>query len=101
MATAIRAEQLSFVIVGGTDAPGIMLVPDGKGGFKIVKVPGWNPEQMAELGSALSVVAAAARLKNPEVSRNVLNTVGKLVAEELTPTLQRSEQGHTVVIMAH
>ena len=48
---------VSFLIIGGTDAPGIMILPDGHGGYKIVRVPGWNPEQMVELGAALDVLA--------------------------------------------
>ena len=87
---------VSFLIIGGTDAPGIMIVPDGHGGWKIVKVPGWNPEQMVELGSALEVVAAASRLKHPQVSQTILNSVGKLVESEIAPAMKEAG-GHAVV----
>jgi hypothetical protein len=100
---ALKLEQLSFVIVGaGTDAPGWKLVPDGHGGWTIVPVPGWNPEQMVELGSALRVVSAAASLKHPEVSKTILNSVGKLVASELGPAIDAHQAGaHVVVVLAH
>jgi hypothetical protein len=94
--------EVSFLIIGGTDAPGIIIEPDGHGGWKIVRVPGWNPEQMVELGSALEVVAAASRLKHPEVSKTILNSVGKLVASEIAPALDKQAGGRAVVaIMAH
>jgi hypothetical protein len=103
MLAELKQEQLSFLIIGGeTDAGGIRIVSDGKGGFKIIKVPGWNPEQMLELGSAIRVAASAARIKNPEVSRAVLNAVGKLTLSELAPALKSLEDvGHVVVVVAH
>lgn len=90
---------VSYLIIGGTDAPGIMIVPDGHGGYKIVRVPGWNPEQMVELGAALEVVSGAGRLKHPEVSQALLKNVSKLVESELAPAMKEAG-GHTVVVVA-
>jgi hypothetical protein len=84
MAQIPRAkEMMSFIIVGGTDAPGWRLVPDGKGGWKLERVPGWNPEQMLELSSVLEVVSAAGRIKNAQVSKSILNSAAKLASAEI------------------
>jgi hypothetical protein len=89
--------QVSFLIIGGTDAGGIRIVPDGHGGYKIVKVPGWNPEQMVELGHLIDVVSAAGRLKHPEVSQAILKAAGKLITSEITPGLEQGA-GEQVVV---
>jgi hypothetical protein len=91
---------VSFLIIGGTDAPGIMIVPDGHGGYKIVRVPGWNPEQMVELGAALEVVAAAGRLKHPQVSQAILKNVGKLIESEIAPAMKEAGGQAVVAVVA-
>ena len=88
--------QVSFLIMGGTDAGGIRIVPDGHGGYKIVKVPGWNPEQMVELGRLIDVVSAAGRLRHPEVSQAILKAAGKLITAEITPGIEKGAD-HVVV----
>ena len=93
--------QVSFLIIGGTDAGGIRIVPDGHGGWKIVKVPGWNPEQMVELGRLIDVVSAASRLKHPEVQKAVLNAVGKLITAEITPGIEKGAEQVVVVAAGH
>jgi hypothetical protein len=95
------AAQVSFLIAGGTDAPGIRIVPDGHGGWKIVKVPGWNPEQMVELGAALQVVAAGGRLKHADTAQAVLKSAGRLAQSELATALGKdAENAHVVVVFA-
>jgi hypothetical protein len=88
-----------FVVGGGTDAPGFKIVPDGKGGWKIVPVPGWNPEQMLELASALRVSAQAGRLKNARVSRSILNSAMKVAADELGGLMGEQEAGAAAVVL--
>jgi hypothetical protein len=73
----------SITIVGGTDAPGIRIVPDGHGGWKIERVPGWNPEQMVELGNGLAVISAASRLKTAGLAEQAIKAVGGLVEKQL------------------
>ena len=82
MAERILAEVVLFIVGGANDAPGFKIVPDGHGGFKVVPVPGWNPEQALELAAALRVVSAAGRLKHPE-SHAIVNAAAKLVQGEL------------------
>ena len=91
-----------FVVGGGTDAPGFKIVPDGHGGYKVVPVPGWNPEQMIELSAALQVISAATRMKHPEVSRGILNSATKLAATELGGIVGKEAggAGHVVVVVA-
>jgi hypothetical protein len=52
----------------GSDAGGWYIGRDGK----IHRVPGWNPEQMAELSRAVSVIGEAAQLKAPGLSEQIL-----------------------------
>lgn len=73
----------SITIIGGTDAPGIQIVPDGHGGYIIKRVPGWNPEQMADLALGLNVITAASQLKTAELAEQVMKSVGGFVEGQL------------------
>jgi hypothetical protein len=95
----VLRELTLFVVGGGTDAPGFKIVPDGKGGWKVVPVPGWDPEQMLELASALRVSATAGRLKNGRVSRAILNSAMKVAAEELGGVLGQQKGGAAAVVL--
>ena len=75
--------QAAIYITGGTDAPGIVIVPDGHGGYVVKRVPGWNPEQMVELSSALKVLAAASRLKQFDVAKTIVDAAARLAQSEL------------------
>ncbi len=76
-------QQIIFIGQEGSDAGGFRIVPDGKGGWKIEKVPGWNPEGMSEVGAALQVLGRAAVLKNARVSKSILKSAANLANEEL------------------
>ena len=80
---ATKASLSSIIIVGGNDAPGIQLVPDGHGGWKIVRIPGWNPEAMVDLANGLAVISAAAKLRTPDLAQKVINAVGGFVQGQL------------------
>jgi hypothetical protein len=62
----------------GTDAGGWYW--DGQ---KFHRVPGWNPEQLAELSHALTVIRAAGRLKAPGIGEAAAKAVTELVGKEL------------------
>lgn len=94
--------NVSFLLIGGTDAPGIQLVPDGHGGWKIVRVPGWNPEQMVELGAAIEATAAGAHLKEAKASQAILKAAGPLVSAQLEKVLgKQGADANVVVVVAH
>jgi hypothetical protein len=94
--------NVSFLLIGGTDAPGIQIVPDGHGGWKIVRVPGWNPEQMVELGSVIQVVAAAGHIKEAKPSQAILKAAGPLVSAQLDTVLgKEGADAHVVVVVAN
>jgi len=94
---AINQAVASIIIVGGTDGPGIQLVPDGHGGYTIKRIPGWNPEAMAELADSLTVMNAASRLKSPGVAEQVFKSVGQLVQKQLG---EHVGGGNVVVVRA-
>lgn len=73
----------SITIIGGTDAPGIQIVPDGHGGFVLKRLPGWDPELMRELANSLHVVSAASRLKTNGLASAVIKSVGSLIEQQL------------------
>ncbi len=78
------SERLAAIaIIGGTDGPGIQIVSDGHGGIKIVRVPGWNPEAMAELAAGLKVITAASRLKTAGLAEQAIKAVSGLVDKQL------------------
>lgn len=79
----ISERLVAITIVGGTDAPGLQIVPDGHGGWKIKRVPGWNPEAMAELANGLEVITAGSRLKTAGLAEQVIASVGGLVEKQL------------------
>lgn len=63
----------------GTDAPSFYIGPDGK----IHRVPGWNPEAMADLAHALNVIGEAAKLKTPELGEVLVKGAMEFVQKEL------------------
>jgi len=74
----------NIIVIGGkNDAPGFQLVPDGHGGWKIKRIPGWNPEQMADLAHSLEIIGEASQLKTAGVAEQVINSVGALVQKQL------------------
>jgi hypothetical protein len=100
MATAEALREMTIIVVGGAnDAPGFKIVPDGHGGFKIVPVPGWDPQQMLELQQAVKIIAAAGRIKHERISHEILQSATRLVASELRGAIGK-QQGDAPVVIA-
>jgi hypothetical protein len=81
------------IFIGGgglTDAGGIIW-----DGHRFKKVPGWNPEAVLELGSALKVIGAAARLKTPGLAEAAAKSVTEFVNREIGA---HAKEGTVVVI---
>jgi hypothetical protein len=93
-------EQAIIVIGGYTDAPGFKIVSDGHGGFKVVPIPGWNPEVSAELGAALRIVASAAQIKQPEASQAIMTAAAKLATSQIGALAGGGAGQTTVVVVA-
>lgn len=92
--------EVEFLVVGGVnDAPGFKIVSDGHGGFKIVPVPGWNPEASLQLQAALKVLSAAASIKDEKVSTAVINAVGKLAQTEVAKWAGAGSKGASTVVV--
>ncbi len=67
----------------GTDAGGIQIVSDGKGGWIVKRIPGWNPEQFSELSKAVSALKSAATMKTPGLFEKVAASVMPAVEKEV------------------
>jgi hypothetical protein len=63
----------------GSDAGGWYIGSDGK----IHRIPGWNPEAMAELSRAISVIREAGQLKTPGLAEATIKGVMELAQKEL------------------
>jgi hypothetical protein len=72
-----------ITIISGSDAPSIQIVSNGHGGWVVKRVPGWNPESIAELANSLTVVSAASKLKTAGLAEQLINSVGGLVEQQL------------------
>src|SRR4051812_44305225 len=95
----VPLQEQAIIIIGGTDAPGIKLVPDGHGGFRIEKVPGWNPEQSLELSSALRILSSAAKIKQPEASKAIMTAANKLVNQGIAHLAGGQAAGNVVIVV--
>jgi hypothetical protein len=47
----------------------VQIVVDGNGRVHVVRVPGWNPEVMAEITGAVQVIAQSSRIKDPAIQK--------------------------------
>ncbi len=94
---ANKARPMSLMIIGGgTDGGGIVLVPDGHGGYTIKRIPGWNPEAMLDLVNSVSVLKAGARLKTPKLADAVFKSLGGFVNQQLN---EHVGGGNTVLVI--
>jgi hypothetical protein len=72
----------SIIIGGGTDAGGIIITFE-HGKLVIKKIPGWNPEQFAELGAAVNILREATKLKTPGLAEAVAHSVMEFTQKQL------------------
>ena len=75
---------MNIYVIGGTDAGGWYIGPDGK----IHRIPGWNPEAMVELGHALNILREAGQLKTPRLAAAAIKSVSEFVQKELSANLK-------------
>jgi len=62
--------SILFVSLGAfTDAGGIQIVVDANGRVHVVRVPGWEPEVMAEITGAVQLLAQATRIKDAGIRK--------------------------------
>jgi hypothetical protein len=71
--------KIMFIGQVGTDAGGWYIGSDGK----IHRIPGWNPEGMADVAHALNVLRAAAQIKTPGVAEAAIKSVLEFAHKEL------------------
>jgi len=84
----------SIVVGHGTDGGGVIItIENGK--VVIKRIPGWNPEQYVELGSALTIIREAAKLKTPNLSEAAIKSVWDFAQKQLDAHVQ----GDAVVVI--
>jgi hypothetical protein len=71
--------NIYFIGRFGTDAGGWYIGPDGK----IHRIPGWNPEQMADLNHAINILRSAGQLKTPGLADAAIKSVMEFAQKQL------------------
>jgi hypothetical protein len=94
----VAHENVIFVVGGANDAPGFKIVVVN-GHVKVVPVPGWGPEQMRELASALKIAGAAGSIKQPEASSAIMTAAANLAISQIGH-LTGGQAGQTIVVVA-
>lgn len=67
---------------------------------KLVHVPGWAPEALAEVATAARMLSAATALKNPDVVNKVAGVLSDFVDREVSSHTKAGAGATTVVILA-
>jgi hypothetical protein len=80
-----------FIGHPGSDAGGWYLGPDGK----IHRIPGWNPEAMADFSHAINILREAGQLKTPNVAEAAIKSVMGFAQEQFSEHLK---EGGVVVL---
>ena len=71
----------------GNDGPSIQIFVDANGKIHIVRVPGWNPEIMQEITSAVKVISLASQIENQRISEQFLK-LGESVIQSRSREIQ-------------
>lgn len=79
--------RMIFIGRVGSDAGGWFIGADGK----IHPVPGWAPEQFADLSHAVSALRHVSRIKNPEFTRQLASTLHGLLSQELAGHIKEGD----------
>ena len=85
-----------YVVLGhfGSDAGYWYIGADGK----LHHVPGWSPEQLAEVSRAVELIGQAAALKTPGLAERVTGALTDFVQKELTGHVKDSGAGGISVV---
>ena len=84
----------SIIVGGGTDGGGLQITFEN-GHIVIKRIPGWNPEQFAELGAALNVIRQASKLKTPGLAEAAILSVMEFTQKQLG----QHAAGNSVVVV--
>lgn len=72
------------IFIGGTnDAPGFEIYIGADGKLHIRRIPGWNPDSMAELNRAINVIYEATKLRTPGLAEATIRSALEFVLKEL------------------
>jgi hypothetical protein len=79
--------RILFIGQIGTDAGGWYIDANGK----IHRIPGWNPEQMADLSHALQGLRALSQIKTAGIAERSYAAVRDLVAKQVGEHLKEGD----------
>jgi hypothetical protein len=85
----------SITFVGGSDAPGFQLVFTAHG-VKVVRVTGWEIDQLTEIKNALGILQKAGALKTPGLAEKVAAPLAEIVQKQLG---EHMKEGGVIVAM--
>lgn len=83
------------IIIGhiGSDA-GYWEIVNGK----LIHVPGWNPEALAELSNAAKLISQATTLKSPDLANRLASAVSEFVLKEVGANV-KGREGNTISVI--
>ena len=84
-----------YIVRGGTDAGGIIITIGADGKIHIKRIPGWNPELLTDLVSAVDVIGRASSIKQKGLAEAVIKEVMPLVQDQLA---QNVKEGGVVFV---
>lgn len=79
--------RIIFIGPIGSDAGGYYIGKDGK----IHRLPGWNPEQLKDLGHALNSLRELSQIKAAGVAERAYAAVHEIITKEMSGHLEAGD----------
>ena len=77
-----------YVVGGGTDGGGYIITIGADGKIIIKRIPGWNPELLADLARAADVITSAVGLKQKGLAEGVIREVMPMIQDQLAKNVK-------------
>jgi hypothetical protein len=85
---------MMIVVNGGNDAGGIVIVNG-----RVKRIPGWNPEELKELGQAVRTLSETTRLKTPGLAESMIGELSTFVTKEVARHVSGADKNADLVVV--